>query len=112
VIVATLSVPEVAGLITAGGTAGAAMLGAVNALRARRDERRRQAAQDETITITQAQGANLRLDATVKALNTQLDRERARADEAEARTEKLERENNRLRREVRGESGARRRERE
>lgn len=86
----TLDPAAAAALVTAAGTAGAGAMGAINAWRKRRDEARRMEAEEDSIVITQAQGANLILDATVKMLNTQLDRERLRADKAEERVEVLE----------------------
>lgn len=82
---ATLDPAAAAGLVTAAVTAGAGGMGAITAWRRRRDEARRMEAEEDSIVITQAQGANLILDGTIKMLNTQLDRERARADKAEER---------------------------
>jgi uncharacterized transporter YbjL len=77
------------GLLSAAVTAGAALMGAVTAWRKRGDDARKMESEEDSIIITQAQGANLILDASIKVLNTQLDRERLRAEHAESRLETL-----------------------
>lgn len=89
--VATLSPEVIAGIATGAMTAGAGLMGALTAWRKRQDESKRQDVEEDSITITQAQGANLILDATVKALNAQLDRETTRADRERRRAEQAER---------------------
>lgn len=87
---AGLTPAALAGIITAAATAGAAVLGSITVYRKRKDDARKMETEEDSITITQAQGANLVLDATVKALNTQLDRESLRADRERGRAEKAE----------------------
>lgn len=84
-----LAPAALAGIITAAVTAGAAFVGALTAWRKRQDEARKMDSEEDSITITQAQGANLVLDATVKALSAQLDRESARADRESARADRV-----------------------
>ena len=99
-VMGALSATEVAGLLTAAAALGATASGVYNAWRKRRDEEEAEAAAEDTVTITQAQGANLILDATVKALNTQVDRYAAEADRERARRIQAEDEASRLRREL------------
>lgn len=107
VVIATLSVAEAATLMTAGATAGAAVLGAWTSWKRRRDDKDRAEAEEGTVMITQTQGANLVLDATVKALNTQVDREMARADRERERAERAERDLDEVRRKLRDCEGRR-----
>jgi predicted RNase H-like nuclease (RuvC/YqgF family) len=101
IAMAGMTPTEAAGLITAAGTAGAAVMGAYTAIRKRRSEQRQADDAEELVIITQAQGANLIMDATVKALNTQLDREVERADRWRRRVEELDAELDACRRELR-----------
>lgn len=85
-----ISPAALAAIITGAATAGAALIASITAWRKRQDDARKMENEEDSITITQAQGANLILDATVKALNLQLEREAARADREGARAERAE----------------------
>jgi hypothetical protein len=85
-----LSPAALAAIMTGCATGGAALIGAITAWRKRKDEAHKMETEEDSITITQAQGANLILDATVKALDKQLEREAARADREGARAERAE----------------------
>lgn len=66
------------------------MMGALNAWRRRKDEARREESAENTVVITQAQGANVILDATIRTLNDHLDRAQKREETWRVRAEQAE----------------------
>jgi hypothetical protein len=102
-LVFAITATEWAGLIAAAGALATAAVGAYATWVKRHDEQtqRELEAEDGTVVIRQAQGANTILDATVRALNGQLERYAAEVDRERALRERAEAETWRLTQELR-----------